>query len=275
MTGEITIVTAFFDIGRGDWTPAKGHPHYLQRSTSEYIKRFSYLASLDNDMVIYTSKEFEEPINECRRGKEDKTTVIVIEYENEFKDLKDAVDKVQKDPEFQKLIDPSQVTNPEYWNKDYVIINWMKTFFVNHAIKTNVIKTELSAWIDFGYCRTVDTLGGATKWEYDFNPEKIHLFNYKEFDTTRTMIDVISTNDVHILGAKIVAGKQAWDTLQQLMAHSAQELLKINLIDDDQTLMLMSSLLKPEHFELHKIPDHQLGLDPFIIFKDYNVHSSL
>jgi len=24
---EISIVTAFFDIGRGDWTPDKGLPH--------------------------------------------------------------------------------------------------------------------------------------------------------------------------------------------------------------------------------------------------------
>jgi hypothetical protein len=30
---EITIVTAFFDIGRGNWTPDKGLPHYLQRTT--------------------------------------------------------------------------------------------------------------------------------------------------------------------------------------------------------------------------------------------------
>jgi len=269
---DITIVTAFFDIGRGDWTPDKGLPHYLQRSTDEYIKRFSYLASLDNDMVIYTSKELEATIAECRKGKEDKTAILVVDYENEFKDLKNSVDRIQKSKEFQSKIHPSQISNPEYWNKDYVIINWLKTFFVNHAIRSGNINTELSAWIDFGYCRSIDTLGGATKWEYDFNPEKIHLFNYKEFDTSRTILDVISTNDVHILGAKIVAGIQAWDIMHQLMAHSAQELIKNDLIDDDQTLMLISSLLKPEYFELHKIPDHQQGLDPFIIFKDYNSH---
>ena len=59
---DISIVTAFFDIGRGDWTPDKGLPHYLQRTTKTYLERFGYLAKLKNKMVIYTS----EDLVDCR-----------------------------------------------------------------------------------------------------------------------------------------------------------------------------------------------------------------
>ena len=61
---EITIVTAFFDIGRSDWTPERGLPHYLHRTTDTYLQRFGYMAELDNPMVIYTSKEFVDEIKQ-------------------------------------------------------------------------------------------------------------------------------------------------------------------------------------------------------------------
>ena len=54
---EISIVTAFFDIGRGNWTPDKGLPHYLQRSNDTYLERFSHLSKLENEIVIFTTNE--------------------------------------------------------------------------------------------------------------------------------------------------------------------------------------------------------------------------
>ena len=49
---SISIVTAFFDIGRGDWTPDKGLPHYLHRTTDTYIERFGHLATLENEITV-------------------------------------------------------------------------------------------------------------------------------------------------------------------------------------------------------------------------------
>ena len=66
-------------------------------------------------------------------------------------------------------------------------------------------------------------------------------------------------------GGVIVAGKEQWLKLEALVNHSMNELLKNNLIDDDQTLLLMSYLSAPEEFEIHqKSPD-----DWFFIFKDF------
>ena len=57
-----------------------------------------------------------------------------------------------------------------------------------------------------------------------------------------------------------------WPALEELVHHSINELLKNNLIDDDQTFLLMSYLLKPELFEIHPVSKN----DWFIIFKDFN-----
>jgi hypothetical protein len=83
---DITIVTAFFDIGRGDWTPDKGLPHYLHRTNKTYFDRFSHMAKLDNPMVVYTSKEF---INDIKFIRQDRPTeILALDFPNSFEKLK-------------------------------------------------------------------------------------------------------------------------------------------------------------------------------------------
>ncbi|WP_416054456.1 WlaTC/HtrL family glycosyltransferase [Pectobacterium versatile] len=43
MAPSITIVTAFFDIGRGSWTPENGHTPYFHTSIEQQILILSTL----------------------------------------------------------------------------------------------------------------------------------------------------------------------------------------------------------------------------------------
>ena len=159
---DITIVTAFFDIGRGDWTPEKGLPHYLQRTSKTYLERFGHLAKLENPMVVYTSKEFSDDIRFLRQDRP--TEILIIDFNESFEKLKEEVSKVQKNPEYQSKINPMQVRNPEYWNADYVVVNALKSSFVTRALQSQIIKTDLFAWLDFGYCLDASTLNCVKKW---------------------------------------------------------------------------------------------------------------
>jgi protein YibB len=262
---DITIVTAFFDIGRGDWTPDKGLPHYLQRTNDTYFERFAEMAKLENDMVVYTSAEFEDKVKELRGDKP--TQIVVIDFKTSFEELRTKVSEIQKDPKYQEIIHPSQVRNPEYWNADYVVVNLLKATFVNRAISMNMVHTDLVAWLDFGYCREPHN---TVRWTYPFTRRKIHFFNIKEWQKGSYIKDIIANNDVHITGPCIVADKEMWPYLETLVYHNIQELFKNNLIDDDQTLLLMSYLAAPEMFELHPVsPDNW-----FIALKDYNENLS-
>lgn len=261
---DITIVTAFFDIGRGDWTPDKGLPHYLQRTTQTYFERFGHMAKLENKMIVFTSQEFAKDVKLIRQDRP--TEVVVVDFKNSFEKFREEVTRVQEDPEYQAKINPSQVRNPEYWNADYVIVNALKSTFVNKAIQMNFVETDLIAWLDFGYCREESTLNGIKKWSYPFDKEKIHYFTVKEWVENTIIQDVIINNDVHVTGPCIVAGKEQWPKLEMLVNHSLEELLKNNLIDDDQTLLLMSYLFRRDLFELHPVSSE----DWFIVFKDYN-----
>ena len=261
---DITIVTAFFDIGRGDWTPDKGLPHYLQRTTQTYMDRFAIMAKLDNPMVIYTSKDLVEQIKSLRKDKP--TDILTLDFPNSFEVLRWEITKIQNDAAYQSKINPSQAKNPEYWNADYVLVNLLKASFVNRAMQ--FIETDLAAWMDFGYCQNESTLNGISKWQYPFNKDKIHFFSLKQYEGSFIQ-DIIFNNDVHITGPCIVADKKLWPTLEHLVHHNVNELLKNQLIDDDQTILLMSYLQKPELFELHPVTNK----DWFVAFKEYNVNT--
>ena len=212
---EISIVTAFFDIGRGDWTPDKGLPHYLQRTNDTYFERFGHMAKLENEMVVYTSEEFVDTIRKLRGDRP--TQIMVVDFENSFEVLRERVTTVQNNADYQSKINSSQIRNPEYWNADYVVVNLLKSTFVNRAISMNMVHTDLAAWLDFGYCRTPHTLNGVTRWQYPFNKDKIHFFNIKEYVQGSYLDDIIFNNDVHITGPCIVAGKEMLPKLENLV----------------------------------------------------------
>jgi len=264
---NITIVTAFYDIGRGEWTPEKGLPHYLHRSNETYIERFSHLTQLDNEIIVFSTPEIIELLQPLNT----KNNIKFIHFDifKQYEQLRVAINNVQRTGDYQMMINPYQRLNPEYWNADYVLVNFLKATFVSLAIKYNLTSNDLIAWLDFGYCRTPDKIPESKSWSYDFDATKMHMFNYKDYDG-QDIKNVIANNDVYILGAKIVGGKTVWPEFEELMANQMKKLLEQTMVDDDQTLMLMSTIEKPELFEFHGIPDHQKGLDAFVILQDFN-----
>jgi protein YibB len=260
---DISIVTAFFDIGRGSWTPENGLPHYLERTTKTYFERFAHMASLKNDTVVFTSEDLYDRTHNLLKHK--KSNIIVLDFPNDFYGEIQRIRSIQTNPSFKAQINPAQVLNPEYWSPEYVLVNKMKSYFVNYAIQHELIDNELVAWMDFGYCREESTLGGITNWQYPFDKNKIHFFNIKEYTNTDLKI-IIANNDVHITGPCIVGSTTTWPKLEKLVDESFNELIDQGLIDDDQTLLLMSYLKQPELFKLHKVsPD-----DWFVAFRNYN-----
>ena len=268
---DITIVTAFFDIGRGN-LPKEKHgrvlPHYQHRSLDTYFDYFNLLAKIKNRMVIYTTQDMVDKIIKVRsnNGLIDKTKIVVLPtyLPDEFKFTKTLIEEIMNSPEYYGKIDNPQLI--EYWHSDYVLVNIFKSLYVTDAIEKGFVETDLVAWIDFGYVRTPDSLPKSLEWSYPFDKEKIHFFNMRDIEPERTIDSIIYTGDVYIQGCHIVAGTKMWDTLKDLVMKNLNCLINYKLIDDDQTLLLMSYLTDPEKFELRYNSPH----DWFRIFKDYN-----
>lgn len=271
IVSNITIVTAFFDIGRGN-LPKEKHgriiPEYQHRNNDKYLEYFSNLAKVKNDMIIYTTQEFEERILKIRNeyGNNNTKVVVLDSYVVDPKyNPKDRIQKIMDSHDFISNVETPE--NIEYWNADYVLVNLFKSFYVSHAVDNGYIDTSLAAWIDFGYCRNENTLGSKDIWNYDFDENKIHLFNIKDVNDNRPLSSIIYSGDVYIQGAQMIAGIKKWKKLKNLMQQSFDYLLSNNLSDDDQTILLMSYISSPEDFTLRPGNNE----DWFRIFKDYNI----
>lgn len=267
---DISIVTAFFDIGRGDLPIEKNGkiiPAYQQRTTDTYFSYFAHLAKIDNEMVIYTTEDLKSRVVQERdkNKKLHKTTVVCVDsfLPAQYLHYKTRIEEVMASNSF-----VSMVHNPElieYWNSNYVLVNALKSYYVNDAIEKHLVSSDVVAWIDFGYCRNDETIPFSTEWKYPFDKDKIHFFLNQEINFLRKIEDIVATGDVYVQGCHIVAGKDRWSYLLSSVLRNMEFLLKRNLIDDDQTLLLMSYLDNPDLFTLL----NNSPTDWFRIFKDY------
>ena len=266
----ISIVTAFFDIGRGNLPKEKNGriiPAYQQRTTDTYFEYFNNLSKIDNELIVYTTADLKDKVLSIREkhGKLHKTHVVCLEsfLPDEYTEYKMRIEKVMQSSLF-----VSMVHNPElieYWNSDYVLVNMLKSYYVNESIKNNLVSNDVVAWIDFGYCRDANTVPFDNEWVYPFDKDKVHFFLNQELDFSRKIEDIIATGDVYIQGCHIVAGKDKWSYLLDSMVRNMEFLIARNLIDDDQTLLLMSYLDNPSMFVLRE----NSPTDWFRVFKDY------
>jgi protein YibB len=254
---NISIVTAFYDIGRGDWktTVEKNGgplPHYLERSVDKYVEHFSRLCELENEIIVFTSQDLAPKLRDISP----KIKVVEYDYFNNHQKMRNQIERIQTDPKFIGRINPYQVRNPEYWSKDYVGVTSLKAFFVAESYRRGLITNEWASWVDFGYCRDSEHIPTSKKWDYDFTSGKIHLFNYRDPEKHRAMEQIqlaVLNNIVFIIGGVFVGQKEQWNLLEKDMEESLRILFDNELVDDDQGLLLMSYFRQPEKYELHKM----------------------
>lgn len=247
MSNDVTIVTAFVDIGRDKWSGEKnGHtiPPYIKRDVKTYLDRFERLTKLKNRIIVFAESKFNDAIKSMRDD------IVIVNIDTLFSDhehLIQTIEDVQTNESFINFtVFPA---SPEYWSPEYVAINLMKSHFVSYAIEQGLVSTPNTAWIDFGYCRENTVCPEGTTWKYDTN-DKINLFCQNPFTFTTPIFEIVRTGQVFIQGCHIVAPNAMWSTLKQLINDNLSTLLNVGLIDDDQTLLLMAYRSAPELFDL-------------------------
>lgn len=266
MSSSITIITAFFDIGRGNWS------YNYPRSEQEYINYFENLATLENEMVIFTSKKFKDKIKQIRSGYP--TTIIEINFNKKFAHTIKKIQSILDSDQYKQLIPQELHNNPEYRSAEYVLVNNLKYYFVKQAIQNlkKAQEEDLFAWVDFGFCRKTSTTNGIKKWSHNFNPNYIHLFTLKEpfiIEDETSMLKKALNNENYLIGGMIVGSKYTWLELYPKISNIQKYYLNKNISDDDQGTMLMTLCEYPSLFKVH-----YLKKGWFCGFKQFNKGST-
>lgn len=252
------IVTAFYDIGRGQW-------QHFQRSTERYFQCFERLCLHENDIVVFSQPEFRERFEALQRRKPN-LTVVYRDIFSEHAELLERIRSIQQDPAFRAGIGP--IESPEYNSAEYVLVNYLKSEFCCQAIASGRHAAEQVAWIDFGYVRKPRQVARSGRW---ISPWKrgIHVFALRPLSPAIEILPTIQTNTVYIQGCHLVAHRDEWPFFKACMQEALQTLLAQGWVDDDQTLLMMSALRHPERFTVHEAVAER-RLDWFFLLRRFN-----
>ena len=255
---DITVVTGFYDIGRGDWDTQ------YKRPTQDYFNCFTVLAELKNPMVIVTSRDFAERIINIRAkfGLSDMTNVIIKDLPD---DQRKRVQLVVANPIFRNYIIDKDI--PEFRNSDYSLVTNQKSQFVVDAINSGFVQTDQVAWLDFGYCRSPKWFNIEKPWQYDFGA-KINLWTMRPLDD-KPIFDVVRNGTIFFMGGHMVGPTKLWHLFNDEWRKSFNSLIECGFADDDQTSMLMVWRKHPELFNVRPFVDRGHGSWSFIL-KDFN-----
>ena len=252
---KITIVTAFFDIGRKDFKE-------LPRSNDKYLEYFKFWARIKNDLVIYTDSVMGPKAMKVREefGLKDKTKLVIIDDISTIdKELLEKMHTIDGSKSFLNFrYNPNATENNSFYN--YVML--LKAWCIKDAVD-NGVKGQI-AWLDFGYNhggkRFIDPLDFDFEWKYDFN-EKITYFALKE-DDGEPIFKKIQSLEPTIMGAPFIVPSKYANTLWELERACMNELIDVGFTDDDQLIMLMSYRKNKDIFDI-KISDWFMPIRDF------------
>jgi len=268
---DITIVTAFFDIGRGFWA------NKYKRTTKFYIQSFlNYLdypykiiCYVDDRCIDYILEHYTRSPHRC-------VTFIPINLKwlehniQAWKQLpKDR--EIMQSSRYREFIDhrknivypngvpPGKVgikVFPENEIPEYNAINHAKIDFINHAIKNGYIDTSITCWCDFGYFGTQhqndkSTFPKDTLDKSRFSRDRITFFIQKEIteQDTDPRYMLICTPEL-FTGTFWGGPTNLMERLQGLYHECVEELYSVKISDDDQHIYLRCCLKDSNIFDL-------------------------
>jgi protein YibB len=250
---EITLVTDFFDIGRG-----QDKNKDLRRTAQRYFDEFKRWARIQNTLVVYTDSDSAEIIKGIRAeyGLGEKT--IIIQIDNLFElvpDLLPKLEKISHNKDFLnfRYLPEASSNNPKY---DYL---WMmKYYFMKDAYERGLL-SENVVWMDFGFDHGGITYSDAEDynflWEYDFK-NKIHISCLHDPDSV-IGLQSLQFQDDCVMGCMYGLSRELVPTFWHLVEDAMNALLMLDCMDDDQQLVLMAYKARPEIFEVH-VTDWQM-----------------
>lgn len=245
MNESITLVSAFFDIGRKVSST-------LPRDNEKYFRYFEFWARLKNNLVVYTEPQFKERIIAIREsfGLKERTKVITID------NLYGIEEEI-----FAKMVDVSGnmyfkafrlLPNALSGNPKYSYLMFLKMWFVNDAVR-NQLTNRMVAWIDFGFNHGGDLYINPEEfdfeWKYDFT-EKIHLFALRSPDNV-PVFEIVRKLDDYFMGALMVIPASLAEVMWLAMKNAMTTLLDVGMIDDDQLLLILAYRKQPSYFQIH------------------------
>ncbi|KAA8825259.1 hypothetical protein EMO92_06750 [Bifidobacterium reuteri] len=241
MRDGITLVTAFFPIGREQWSG-------YSRSNEKYFDWFSKWAIIHNDLIVYTTEAYADKVKSIREQFGRSNTIVHV-----VADLK------QIDPEVFSLMtrvgaiypDFSLYPHkPEVTNVQYDFIMYAKFWCLEQAAQE--AQTTKLAWIDFSFYHGAEGKpSNFFDFEWNFKQPQGHASIFqRRVLPTEPVFDWVRRTDSYVHGACFELDTDFAAQIHKDARMQYMHLLRCGILDDDQTILVMCHLAKPQDYHL-------------------------
>lgn len=256
---NLTLVTALFDIGRGDLDPT------FSRSYDHYLNSFKKLLTIDLPMTIFCDKNTEKFVFKHRKSTNTKIINKTLDDLRQFP-FYENIQTIRKNEKWKNRsgwISQSPQSSLELYNP--LVMN--KQFFLNDASIFNFFDTKYFLWIDAGIANTVNVTEYFTKkfvdnllremdkmcyvaFPYDGTVE-VHGFEKTALDKlagtktnyvvrggifggTRSVIETINAKYYTLLSETLTNGLMGTEeSIFTIIAHQNPNLINLHMIESD------------------------------------------
>lgn len=239
-----TVVTGFFDIGRGEWDSYK-------RNLDEYLRHFKNMLSLKVNMIIFIHSIHFDFVKNIRDNILCKTTIVVLKSSDLYMyKYIDRITEIQNSPNY--AIGHPNVRAPEICRPMYNVVTCSKMDLMYKATLFEK-NSDYFIWLDAGYTHSTIDLS-----KLNWNPTRLFEHRDKLCVIALQSLDVAKDDPkefflqyIDVLIGGFFGGYR--DTILQvrdLYYDLVLEMFDIGIKDDDQ---FYNTILAKRHPELFKI----------------------
>jgi protein YibB len=239
-----TIVTAFFDIGRGEWN------HYT-RNNDKYLAQAKRMLTLQDNMVIYIEDKFIDFVKEHRKDLMDKTKIVPMKIEELYAyKWNEQIQAIMNSKEYREnLRNPNC---PEVNYSLYNVIMWSKIPLVVKTATDNPFNTDHFVWLDFGvydHGLRDEFLG---KQLFSTVPDRIKILCRSIPRQEDLDINTFFKSNVNRLAGTMLTGhRDYFIKFNNCLIEEIEYALSKNVVDCDQSFFAIAYLKHPDLFELY------------------------
>ncbi len=245
---ETSVVTAYFDINRGR-SGIKG----MQRGNSKYLEYFNFWARMENQLIVYTTRDFEKEIMAVREsfGQEEQTEIVIIDNAYMLEpDVYNKMDVIEKNGQFSGVrLHTKAMSNCAKY--DYIM--FLKYWCLKDAAERFSLNGNI-AWIDFGFNHGGERYINAKEFAFYWTPtipeNKVVLYTRKPIEQVDLLTQLLLQTNC-VMGCPVILNAKLATAFYTLIKKACESLLMLNVIDDDQQLLTMAYNWKPDFFEVH------------------------
>jgi len=227
LPNEITIITAYFDLG----SFKKGK--FKTFSSDMYLEWMKSYSKINNTVIAFTdSEEVEKLMKEIRKDQpKERSKVILVERNSlwAFK-LAPKIKEIFAQPWYPTY-------SPNTVNELYPCAMHVKYELIQRVIKEKLCKTKYLSWIDVGYFRSKEKTFFMLDPPQDLKDDHIAFLQIHQFYPDFEPFDIIDRNLVWVAGGIFIGRPEYLMVFIEDYKNAVKWLMEKKLMSTDQQVL--------------------------------------